>query len=268
VVAVAGEAGVVAVAGGAGVVAVATSGRPGRADATATRTVAGVGERLAGSTGGRRLWAAMAAVFATAAGAGLVVAGGSGSLSRYVSTNGTAGAPFVTLYRLSVLAAAGAAIALACALRTLAGPAALALGAAAAPVALSAAVTCSAGCPLPPYQQTTPRDLLHAAASAAGVGCCALAMLHLAVRSADAALAIVSRGAVAVVVPALAAIATSMLAGGQGLLSGLLERVVLAACLTWLVAIAVLLTRPRTVRPRLERRTTSTRQPAAGGRMS
>ena len=58
-----------------------------------------------------------------------------------------------------------------------AGLAAAALALAAPLAALSGAVTCSPGCPLPPYESPQPRDLIHATGAIGALLLCALAIL-------------------------------------------------------------------------------------------
>ena len=48
---------------------------------------------------------------------------------------------------------------------------------------LSGAVTCTAGCPLPPFEQPTVADLVHGGASVAATAAVVLAMVALAVSS-------------------------------------------------------------------------------------
>lgn len=188
--------------------------------------------------------AALAAALAGFALIGLFIATGAFSVAAgYVSESGVAGTPHAGLYRLSVLAVAGAAGLLAWLLRHTVWSAATLLGAATPLVALSAAVSCTTGCPLPPYEQTTGTDLAHAAASLAGVACCALAMLQLARLAAPGRLRSVTRLALAVCWPPLVGTAVLILLVGRGPVTGQVERFALAACIAWLIATAALLIR-------------------------
>jgi hypothetical protein len=156
----------------------------------------------------------------------------------YVSEAGVAGAPHFVAYRASVLAAGLSAAALAAGLFPLFALAAVALFVASPAIIASAAVACTPGCPLPPHEVTTTRDLVHAAASVIGVGCCALAMLALA-RMATGPLRRLSWLAVFTAWPLLLATAACMLVLGRGLATGLFERLGILACLAWIVAVAL-----------------------------
>lgn len=148
--------------------------------------------------------------------------------------------------------------------------------AAAAPLAaVSGAVPCTNGCPLPPYESASHQDIGHAAASIGGFALAAVAMIVLAVlpsalspvvgagsavntsppptptdvRVAPVAarrLRAVSRFGAGLTVPLLAAAGLAMLVIGRGFVAGALERAALAASLGWLVAAALTLatTRP------------------------
>lgn len=213
--------------------------------------------------------AAGAAVVALLSGAGLAVATGSAGPAAYVSEAGVPGADYAGLYRTSVL---GIAVALALlgfalsprpgfalsprrgfALRSRLGfalsprpglAAGTHLGSGAAGFAamfslVSAVAPCSPGCPLPPHETPTPTDLVHAGASIAGLALTALVMLVLAVRASDPLARRISAVGAAVAVPLLAAAGLSMLLVGRGLVTGLLERVALVACVGWLVTAAL-----------------------------
>jgi len=167
-------------------------------------------------------------------------------LSGYVSEAGVPGAPQSLLYRGSILAVAASMGLLAYALRfdgayVLLSPAAL-LGTAAPLAALSGAVPCSSGCPLPPYETPTTGDLVHATASALALAFAALAMLLLAARPAAGHQHVVaaSRIGAIVTVPLLALAGLAMLSIGRGLVTGVIERAALLAALSWLVTVALL----------------------------
>jgi hypothetical protein len=186
-----------------------------------------------------RLLAASAALLGTLCAAGLAVAVAGAGLGTYVSEAGVPGTAHADLYRAAVIGVGVTAALLAAALRGGAAYAALALAVAAPFVAVSGSVTCTPGCPLPPYESTTPADLFHAGASMVGVGGCALAMFALAAVAAGR-LRRVSRIAVAVAWPVLAATAVSIVAAGRGAVTGALERLALGLCVIWLVAVGVL----------------------------
>lgn len=184
-----------------------------------------------------RIVACAALLIGSAAVAGIAVSSSAGGVGGYVSETGVPGHPYAQLYRQSVLGIAVTAAAVAGLLWSRCRWAALALLAAAPAVAVSGAVSCTDGCPLPPYAATTARDLGHAAASVIGVGCCALAMLA-AAWLASGWLRHASRIAVAAGWPLLIATAAGILAVGRGTFTGLTERLGLAVCVGWLLAVA------------------------------
>jgi hypothetical protein len=201
------------------------------------------------------------------------VATRSAGVAGYVSEAGVSGAPHGALYRASVWAIALALALLAMAVRradlagvpgadahagragTRAGladvpggvahagragtsAAALALAAASPFAALSGAVRCSAGCPLPPYERATAADLVHGAASVAALVLCAAGIVLLAARAADPWLRRVSTAGVVVAVPLLGGAGLGLVFAGRGAVTGVLERAALLAVLAWLVATA------------------------------
>lgn len=191
-----------------------------------------------------RLAAAVAALATPLAGLGLVLATRDGpGIAGYVSESGVAGSPHALLYRLTLLLLAVAAGAAALGLRPVAGPAALALGLAVPCLLVSGSVQCSAGCPLPPYERPTAGDLVHAGASIAAVGLCALAVLAAALRSTDRLVRAGARGAVAVLAPAGTAMVVGLLFVGKTPFTGTVERVCLFGCLAWVTGTSILLAR-------------------------
>ena len=235
------------------------------------------------------MFAAVAIGIATAA---------TGTVYGYVSEAGAPGAPLRGLYRAGVY---GVAIALAffaaaiialvreedrrgTLLRSAApgspsrwagvsrwavGPPGVALAfAAAAPLAAtSGAVSCTPGCPLPPFESPSQSDIVHALASIGGFGLATGAMLLLAIGEAGAVgssgpagataeaagataeavrtrdpLRAASRVSAGLLVPLLAITGLVMLVTGRGLLAGLLERAALGVALGWLVTAAVTVT--------------------------
>jgi hypothetical protein len=158
----------------------------------------------------------------------------------YVSEAGAPGAARPVLYQLSIFAVAAALALLAMSLRSLARPVALALFAAAFFAALSGAVPCSAGCPLPPYESPTAGDLIHAAASTLALGLAAVAMLLVLFHDVTP-VARVSRIAAFATVPLLLASGLAMLLLGRGLFTGLVERAALVVALCWLASASLVL---------------------------
>ncbi|SCF20613.1 Protein of unknown function (DUF998) [Micromonospora matsumotoense] len=191
-------------------------------------------------------WAAAGCVLAGTVAVTVAVAAGPGLSSGYVSEAGVTGSAFASTYRMGVFVLAAALLSLAAALPAALRIAAGLLVAGAAGAVLSGAVTCSAGCPLPPFEAATPADLVHAGASIAAAGATVLAMLVVGfLRPATAALRRVARGASVVALPVAVLVALGLLTVGRGALVGGLERLLLAVCLGWGLVTALLLTRPR-----------------------
>jgi len=114
--------------------------------------------------------------------------------------------------------------------------AAVCLAVAAALAGTSGAVSCSHRCPLPPYEQTTLADIVHATASILGVG--AMAAVWLAdPRAPTRRLAV---GAAALTVPLGGVLGLTMLLAGRGTLGGVLERLLLLVEVVWVVGTALL----------------------------
>lgn len=191
-----------------------------------------------------RAAAAIAAAVGTVAGASAVtiavVAGPGPGFAGYVSEAGIGTSPYASTYRLGVFGLAAALLLLAAAL-----PAALRLGAAllaasGACTVLSGAVTCSDGCPLPPFERATLADLAHGGASIAAVAGTVFAMLALTVSGgASRPLRRLSATAATVALPLSAAVGVAMLVVGRGSVVGLVERVLLADVALWMLASAV-----------------------------
>jgi len=215
-----------------------------------------------------------------------------GTVYGYVSEAGAPGAPLRGLYRAGVYGVAFALAFFAAAMTALvreedrrgspvrstapgspnrwagvsrwaAGPTAVALAfAVAAPLAAtSGAVSCTPGCPLPPFESPSQSDIVHALASIGGFGLATGAMLLLATGAAGAAdasrgtagttadavrtrdpLRAASRVSAGLLVPLLATTGLVMLVTGRGLLAGVLERAALGVALAWLATAAVTVT--------------------------
>ncbi|MGC4782801.1 DUF998 domain-containing protein [Micromonospora zamorensis] len=204
----------------------AEPGRPGTT--TAPRARADVARRVAGSAAaGCALAGAVAVTVA-------VVAGPGPGLTGYVSEAGIAGSGHATTYRIGILALAAALLLVGAALPpgVWAAPALLATGAVF--TAVSGAVTCSAGCPLPPFERATAADLVHGGTSIAATASVVLAMVTLAVSwPAGPVLRRLAGLAATVALPLCAAVGLAMLVLGRGAVVGVLERLVLAVAVLW-----------------------------------
>lgn len=193
---------------------------------------------------GRRRAAALLAAACFAAGATAVavavVNGPGGGPTAYVSEAGIPGSAYVVPYRAGVFALAAGLLLLAAALRPVARHAAALLAGGAAATTLSGAVTCSRGCPLPPFERATVADLVHGGASVAAVAACVFAMVGAATASGSARpLRRLGAGGAALALPLSAVIGFAMLALGRSRVVGVLERVLLPVVLLWAVLTAL-----------------------------
>jgi uncharacterized protein DUF998 len=154
----------------------------------------------------------------------------------YVSEAGATGRPYAPVYRLAlVLLAVGVAL-LGRALR----PARLLLLVAAVLAGTSSAVPCTDRCPLPPYEPTTPADLIHTGASILGMAALAGAMAVTWRAAARPAIRRLTATALTLTLPLSAVFGLAMLLAGRGTTTALLERVLLVVAVSWLVGTALL----------------------------
>ncbi|WP_405112614.1 DUF998 domain-containing protein [Micromonospora sp. NBC_01405] len=173
-----------------------------------------------------------------------VVAGPGPGLTGYVSEAGVTDSGYAPTYRIGVFALAGALLLLAAALPAALRIAAGLLAAGGACTALSGAVTCSAGCPLPPFEPATVADLVHGGASIAATASVVFAMLAVLFNpAAGPRLRRLAACGAAVSLPLAGAVGLAMLVVGRGTLVGVLERVLLAVCAAWGLATALALAR-------------------------
>jgi len=156
----------------------------------------------------------------------------------YVSEAGTTGRPYAVVYRLGLVVLALGVALLGRALR----PAGLILLVAAVLAGTSSVVPCSNRCPLPPYEPTTPADVVHTAASILGMAGLAAAMAVTWWTAVHPALRWLTAAALALTVPVAAALGLTMLLAGRGTTSALLERALLVVAVSWLVGTALLTT--------------------------
>ncbi|GAA4562356.1 hypothetical protein GCM10023176_03410 [Micromonospora coerulea] len=193
-----------------------------------------------------RVVAASAAAGCTLAGAVAVtvavVAGPGPGPTGYVSEAGVADSPYAPAYRIGIFAVAAALLLLAVALPPALRVAAALLAAGSVLTLLSGAVTCSAGCPLPPFETATAADLVHGGASIAATAAVVFAMLALLVSPAAVpGLRRIAGLGAALALPLSAAIGLAMLTVGRGGLVGVLERLLLAVAAGWGLATATAL---------------------------
>ncbi|GIE99733.1 DUF998 domain-containing protein [Paractinoplanes rishiriensis] len=156
----------------------------------------------------------------------------------YVSEAGTAGQAYAGIYRLGLIV-----LALGVALLGWALPrAGLLLLVAAVLAGTSSLVPCSSQCPLPPYEPTTPADLVHATPSILGMAVLAAAMALTWSTNARPAIRWLTAATLTLTVPLGAALGLMMLFAGRGTTSALLERILLVVDVSWLVGTALLTT--------------------------
>jgi len=191
----------------------------------------------------------MAAFRVSAAAAGVMVATGAavmlvalvaapGSwLVGYVSEAGTAGQPFAGAYRTG-LVALGLGVGLLA--FTQIRPAAVLLWVAAALAGVSGAVSCSGGCPLPPFEPTTLADVVHTAASVVGMVVLAAAMAAVCWKDPRPVIRRTAAVAVALTVPLGGTLGLTMLLAGRNAFGAALERLLLLVAVAWLVGTAAL----------------------------
>jgi hypothetical protein len=160
-------------------------------------------------------------------------------LRGYVSEAGTAVQPLAGAYRAGLLVLALGAALLGLALFPRSRPAAALLVAASLFAATSGAVQCSDRCPLPPYEPTTVADVVHASASIVGLALIAGAMLAVALAPLRLAARRLAVCALAVIVPLGGWLGLIMLFAGRGPFGALLERLILAVAVGWLIGTAV-----------------------------
>ncbi|MFF5214834.1 DUF998 domain-containing protein [Micromonospora sp. NPDC000442] len=178
-----------------------------------------------------------------------VVAGPGPGLTGYVSEAGVVGSGYTWTYRTGVFALATALLLLAAALRS--GDRALRIAAGllvagGLATVLSGAVTCSAGCPLPPFERATVADLVHGGASIAATAAVVFAMIAIVLApTARRPLRRTAAIAATVALPLAGAVGLAMLLAGRGSLVGVLERLLLAVAALWGLATALTLAAPR-----------------------
>jgi hypothetical protein len=160
-------------------------------------------------------------------------------VSGYVSELGARGAPWAGVYRVAILAIAVGLGLLAVVYRPVSVTAAAALTVAAGFGTVSASVPCTPGCPLPPEPGAAPADVVHTGASTAGFVAAGVAMLILA-RIAAEPVARLCRYAVVLVTGLGTPVGVGIILIGRGVFTGVLERVMMAVAIGWLVGVSAL----------------------------
>lgn len=195
----------------------------------------------------RPAWQALAALAATACALGgatavivAVAAGPTPVLTGYVSEAGVTTSGSALPYRTGVFGLAAALLLLSVALPAPPRIVTALLVVAAGNTVVSGAVSCSEGCPLPPFEAATVADLVHGGASVLAVACCVFAMLALACSpTVDTSVRRLAVTALSGALPLSGAVGVAMLAVGRGTVVGVLERLLLALIVLWVAATAV-----------------------------
>lgn len=180
------------------------------------------------------------------AAAGAVLIGystGGRAMDGYVSEAGVATAPHSVAYRAGVLALAAGLVLLAAAATRASWTTAAVLALAAAATTVSAAVSCTEGCPLPPHEDASTADLVHGGASVLAVALFALALGVLALSRRASALRLAARIGFCLVTATGVTIAGLMLGVGRSTATALLERAILVTATVWTILLCVLLAR-------------------------
>lgn len=168
----------------------------------------------------------------------------------FVSETGQPGAPYAGAYRLGILLMAVGLLLLGCAVFPLVLSPGWAVPAAAGLLALASAfattssfISCSAGCPLPPYERPTFADFVHAGSSVAGMLACLGAMSALAATATGSAVRQACRVWLVVAVPLVGLAAVTLLALGRGYTTGTSEKLLLAVIIGWALTVSSILVR-------------------------
>jgi Protein of unknown function (DUF998) len=151
----------------------------------------------------------------------------------FVSETGVAGEPHVTAYRAGVYTIAAGLLLLGVALAGRHVLPAVLLVISAVLAGAAGTVSCTAGCPLPPYANPTAQDLLHGGASTVGVGLTGLAILLLALGREPGGVRRLARAFLWPLVPLGIAVTFALAFLGRGWTIGLTERTVLVVILLW-----------------------------------
>ena len=153
-------------------------------------------------------------------------------LTGYVSEAGTAGQPFAGAYRTGLIVLALGVAGHAFPWVRLVSPLFLV---AAVLAGVSGAVSCSGGCPLPPFEVSTPGDVVHTAASVIGMAVLTAAMAAVWWTDARPAIRWPTGIALTLTGPLGATLGLTMLLAGRNAFGAALERIMLVVAVAWLV---------------------------------
>jgi len=200
--------------------------------------------RAAGVTGTAAASAlARAAIIAVGFGA-MVLADVRMGFPVFVSESATRVAPGAVQFRAGLWAVTVGILLLSFAVRRSDALAAMVLAFLAAPAAFtSGLITCTPGCPLPPYSATTNGNLLHAGASIVSLAALGLTIMLISFRQPTTVLGQVARLAQPYAVLLLSATAVALVVLGHQPLTGVLERASLAVVFGWLLVTSIAIER-------------------------
>jgi hypothetical protein len=173
--------------------------------------------------------------------------------SGFVSEAGEPGAPHRDGYTYGIFGLAVALLLLAVAValrggspRWLAWSAAGLLALAGLLAGVSSLVSCSAGCPLPPFEIPTAADLVHASSSVLGMAVCGAAMAVFAIAPTRSPLRTVSRVWVGITLPLAIVAGASLGFLGRGVTTGSVEKVLILVIIAWVLTTSLIISVERT----------------------
>jgi Protein of unknown function (DUF998) len=111
---------------------------------------------------------------------------------------------------------------------------------------VSSVVSCSAGCPLPPFETPTAADLVHASSSVLGMAACGAAMAVFAIAPTPSLLRTVSRVWVGITLPLAIVAGVSLVFIGRGVTTGSAEKVLILVIIAWVLTTSLIISVVRT----------------------
>lgn len=111
---------------------------------------------------------------------------------------------------------------------------------------VSSLVSCSAGCPLPPFETPTAADLVHASSSVLGMAVCGAAMAVFAIAPTASPLRTVSRLWVGITLPLAIVAGVSLVFIGRGVSTGSVEKVLVLVIIAWVLTTSLIISVVRT----------------------
>jgi Protein of unknown function (DUF998) len=106
---------------------------------------------------------------------------------------------------------------------------------------VSSLVSCSAGCPLPPFETPTAGDLVHASSSVLGMAVCGATMAVFAIAPTPSPLRTVSRLWVGITLPLAIVAGVSLVFVGRGVATGSIEKVLVLVIIAWVLTTSLII---------------------------